>query len=322
MVNQCAPASLRLPDRARYGMNPLLQADSPVLCCSHARNHGRQSNLSVHAVMVNQESSGAPLVPNQDEASSTAQEEAVKPPVTIVLLIRHGENEWVSTGKLAGRTPGVHLNDKGRQQAQQLADYLKIQPIEALYSSPLERCVETAMPLAEVLHLPVQMEPGVLEVDYGDWHGIELKQASQRPEWMLVQHYPSIFRFPEGEGLRQTQHRAVDGVERIVANHPDAVVAIFSHGDVIRTLMAHYAGVPLDLFQRLQISTGSVSTIRFVEGRPAIVNMNLLPQPEVIRVKRDPPQPTDVEAIEQSAADAGQPDQQPGKQAEDRTQEQ
>lgn len=223
------------------------------------------------------------------------------PQITWVLLVRHGENEWVSSGKLAGRTPGVRLNEKGVQQAQALAKFLAIHPIGAIFSSPLERCIETATPLAEKLGLPVQVEPALLEVDYGEWHGIELKNAAQTPEWAMVQHYPSVFRFPAGEGLRQTQQRAIDGVERIVQENPDSVVALFSHGDVIRTLLAHYAGVPLDLFQRIQVNTGSVSTIAFFDGRPAIINMNVLPEPAPIKIKRDPPQPSDIEVTEQAA---------------------
>jgi len=237
-----------------------------------------------------------------DTKSPQPEGEERKPVVTYVLLVRHGENEWVSTGKLAGRTPDVHLNDKGRAQAEALATYLAIQPIEAIYSSPLERCLETATPLAQTLGIAVQIEPGVLEVDYGDWHGVELKQAAQRPEWAIVQHFPSIFHFPQGEGLRQAQQRAVDGMERILAAHPDAVVAVFSHGDVIRTLLAHYAGVPLDLFQRLQISTGSISTIAFFDGRPAIVNMNVLPEAAAIRIKREPPQPVNDPASASATA--------------------
>src|SRR5690606_25111738 len=160
-----------------------------------------------------------------DEA--TAQEP--KPAITYILLVRHGENEWVSSGKLAGRTPGVHLNDKGKAQAAQLADYLRKQPIEAIYSSPLVRCIETAAPLAEALEMPLNAEVGGLEVDYGAWHGIELKEATRKPEWQMVQHYPSAFRLPDGETLREVQQRAVGAIEEIVARHPNQVVAIFSH---------------------------------------------------------------------------------------------
>ena len=193
---------------------------------------------------------------------------------TYVLLIRHGENAWVGTDRLAGRTPGVFLNEKGRSQAAALADMLKSQPLAAIYSSPLERCLETAQPVADVLNLPVRHEPGVLEVDYGAWRAQSLKDLAQLPEWQMVQHFPSTFRFPEGETLREVQARAVATVERLHEDHPNEVVAVFSHGDVIRTTIAHYMGTPLDLFQRVHISTASISVLSFFHRRPAVLGVN------------------------------------------------
>ena len=165
---------------------------------------------------------------------------------TYLLLMRHGENDWVGTNRLAGRTSGVHLNEKGRQQAEALADLLSQQPIAAVYSSPLVRCVETAEPLATRLNLPLQEEAGIIEVDYGSWQGAELKKLAATPEWQKVQHYPSHFRFPGGETLREVQARAVSTIEALVERHPDQVIALFSHGDVLRTTLAHFLGVPLD----------------------------------------------------------------------------
>jgi probable phosphoglycerate mutase len=209
-----------------------------------------------------------------------------KPPAaTLVLLVRHGENEWTASGKLAGRTPGVFLNEKGREQAAQLAQFLGKQPLAAIYSSPLERCVETAKPLADVLGLPVVVHDDVIEVDYGEWRGGELKELSKRPEWHAVQHTPSLFRFPQGETLRHVQQRAADAIERLVEAHPNQSFAVFSHGDVIRTLLAHYAGVPIDLFQRLQISTASVSVLGFFAGRPAVLAMNVTAELPVYEIK-------------------------------------
>ena len=195
---------------------------------------------------------------------------------TIFLLIRHGENEFVATHKLAGRTPGVHLNAKGIEQAAQLVDYLGDQPIAAVYSSPLVRCVETARPLAAALGLPVVEEPAFVEVDYGDWQGADLRELSKLPEWRKVQHTPSTFRFPNGETLREVQNRAVSGIEALRSQHPNTIVAIFAHGDVIRTTLAHYLGVPLDLFQRISIQTASVSVLTFHDGNPTVLGMNYL----------------------------------------------
>jgi probable phosphoglycerate mutase len=206
-------------------------------------------------------------------------------PATYFLLIRHGENEWVDKGLLAGRTSGVHLNEKGRQQAAGLVEHLQRQPIHAIYSSPLERCLETAQPLAHARGLPIVVEDGLVEVDYGEWMGGELKELGKRPEWHAVQHHPSTFRFPGGESLREVQYRAIGVLERLSAAHSHQVVALFSHGDVIRTLTAHCAGTALDLFQRIHISTGSITVVAQFGDRPALLNMNVLPEPAVFEFK-------------------------------------
>lgn len=220
-----------------------------------------------------------------------------QPSATFLLLIRHGENEWVSSGRLAGRTPGVHLNEKGRAQAEALATLLQGQPIQAIYSSPLERCMETAQPLAGALGVSVCEEAGVIEVDYGEWLGQELKELSKQPDWHKVQHYPSTFRFPGGESLREVQQRAAAALERLAAQHPNQAIAVFSHGDVIRTVLAHYCGTPLDLFQRVQVATASLSTLALFDGRPAILNMNVTAELPVFAIKPpEPPEPPKEDA--------------------------
>jgi probable phosphomutase (TIGR03848 family) len=193
----------------------------------------------------------------------------MKAAITYLLLIRHGENDWVGTHRLAGRTPGVHLNETGRAQSARLAEQLSRYPISAVYSSPLERCLETAQPLAHALGLPVREEPGVLEVDYGEWRGGDLKELAKTPEW-------HSFRFPGGETLHEVQTRAVWALERIVRNHPNQLVAVLSHGDVIRTSLAHFMGTPLDLFQRIQIGTASISALAFHDLRPTVLFTNYL----------------------------------------------
>jgi probable phosphomutase (TIGR03848 family) len=205
---------------------------------------------------------------------------------TYLFLIRHGENDWVGTDRLAGRTPGVHLNEKGKEQAAALAGLLQQQSIAAIYSSPLERCLETAQPLADTLEIPVVLEEGLVEVDYGEWRGGNLKELAKLPEWRMVQHYPSIFRFPAGETLREVQQRAVGAIERLRRQHPNQVIALFSHGDVIRTTLAHYLGTPLDLFQRIIISTGAVSVLAFGEDVPGVLAVNHLSPLPVLEIKR------------------------------------
>lgn len=206
--------------------------------------------------------------PENDGASSKPAR------MTYLFLIRHGENEWVETGKLAGRTPEVHLNEKGHQQSAGLVERLANQPITAIYSSPLVRCVETAQPLSERLGVPIHEEPGLLEVDYGDWRGGELKELSKKPEWQLVQMYPSGFRFPGGETLREVQSRVVGTLERIRSQHAGEAIALFAHGDILRTTLAWYLGAPLDLFQRIVISTASVSVLGFHHFGPRVLLVN------------------------------------------------
>lgn len=208
-----------------------------------------------------------------------------RPAVTYLLLIRHGETEWVANGRLAGRAPHIHLNEKGRAQAAALADRLAQQPLQAVYSSPLERCMETAQPLAERIGTPVRVEAGLIEVDYGAWLGRELKELGKQPEWHLVQHFPSSFRFPDGETLREVQWRVISTAEAIAAAHPNQTVALFSHGDCIRLLLAHFGGTPIDLFQRVQVSTASVSAVAIQGGRPMILNVNYTLELPVFEVK-------------------------------------
>ena len=211
----------------------------------------------------------------EGESQADDEREEEKPPrPTYLFLIRHGENEWTERGALAGRTPSVPLNEKGKEQAQQVAERLKDQPITAVYSSPLLRCLETAQPLAAALNLPVSVEPGILEVDYGEWRGGELKELGKRPEWRLVQVYPGGFRFPGGETLREVQNRVITTLERIRTEHAGEVIAVYAHGDVLRTSMAYYLGMPLDLFQRIQISTASISLVAFHRFGPSILAMN------------------------------------------------
>jgi probable phosphomutase (TIGR03848 family) len=228
---------------------------------------------------------------------------------TYILLIRHGENDWVGENRLAGRTPGVHLNESGVEQSQRLVESLSGHQLSAVYSSPMERCVETAQPIAENHGLAVTHEPGVLEVDYGEWQGGSIKELAKSPEWQLVQHAPSSFRFPGGETLFEVQARAVGTIERIRRRHPDQVVAIFSHGDVIRTTVAHYMGIPFDLFQRVIIGTGSISAVAFHGAIPRVLFTNHQSQLPEFEIQKEDEQSTgrdgehtpDSEAAEISA---------------------
>lgn len=194
--------------------------------------------------------------------------------MTEILLIRHGENNYTQTGRLAGWTPGVRLNEKGQEQAQAVADKLGDAPIKAIYSSPLVRAVETALPLAKAKNLVVQKRVGVGEVRYGDWTGRSLKSLAKTKLWATAQRNPSAMQFPNGETFRAVQWRAVSEIERIAQQQAKNMVAVFSHGDVIKLILAHYLGTPLDLFQRLLINTASVSVIRLTEHGPFVIKVN------------------------------------------------
>ncbi len=193
---------------------------------------------------------------------------------TTILLIRHGENDWVRSRKLAGRIPAVHLNETGRSQARRVAGRLAAWPIAAVYSSPLERCHETAEIVAAPHRLPLQFEEALLESDYGDWQGQAIEDLTKQDLWKVVQSVPSFAHFPGGESLRAMQYRAVEAVHRIAALHPDQNVIICSHADPIRAVLVHCFGAHLDLYQRIEVAPGSVSIVRFGAHGPRVVCVN------------------------------------------------
>jgi probable phosphoglycerate mutase len=194
--------------------------------------------------------------------------------MTYLLLIRHGENDYTKKGRLAGWLPDVHLNEAGQKQAQAIAARLGKAPIKAIYSSPLERTRETAAPLALAKNLNVQILEGLGEIRYGVWQGKSLKRLARTRLWRTVQGLPSAMQFPEGETFRVVQARAVEAIEQIVKAHPKDMVAVFSHGDVVKLVIAHYAGMPLDMFQRIVVNTGSISVLRLGLGHPSLVKLN------------------------------------------------
>ncbi len=191
--------------------------------------------------------------------------------MTTLLLIRHAQNEWVRTGKLAGWTPEVHLNDTGREQAKLLGQRLASGKLSAIYTSPLVRCRETAQAVAaHHPQLEVIEEAGIGEVQFGDWQGKRLSQLRRKRIWEVVQRYPSGMQFPNGETFPQMQHRAVETCERLAKTHPGGRIAIFSHSDVVKAIVAHYLGVHLDLFQRINVSTASISVVRLGRVGPFV----------------------------------------------------
>lgn len=193
--------------------------------------------------------------------------------MTLVLLLRHGANDWVH-GRLAGWTPGVQLNEEGRRQAADLSRRIGDLPIEALYSSPLERCVETAQAVAEPRGLELRLNDQLGEVRYGDWQGAELKELYKHELWPGVQHYPSGTRFPQGETLGEAQMRIVSAIDQLRAQHPAQTIAIVSHADLIKLATAYYIGMHIDLFQRLVINPCSLTALQFERMGPRLLACN------------------------------------------------
>ena len=196
------------------------------------------------------------------------------PPLTTVHFVRHGTT--TTTGKvLPGRAKGLHLSDEGQKQAEAVAQRLAAVPkIDGLYVSPLERTRETAAPIARERGLKAVIERGLLECDFGDWTGAELKELAKRPEWKTVQRYPSGFRFPNGESFREMQTRITSAVASLCQRHPGASLVCVSHADPIKAAVADALGTHLDLFQRIVISPCSVTTIAYGEHGPVVLGVN------------------------------------------------
>ena len=195
-------------------------------------------------------------------------------PATVALFVRHGVT--ATTGKvLPGRARGLHLAEGGRAQAAAVADRLaRLKQVHAVYASPLERTRETAAAIGRRLELKVGTERGLLECDFGDWTGAELKTLAKLPEWSTVQRYPSGFRFPGGESFKEMQTRVTGTVARIRERHPGQTVVLVSHADPIKAAVADAAGTPLDLFQRLVISPCSVTAIAYGDAGPTVLSVN------------------------------------------------
>ena len=193
---------------------------------------------------------------------------------TLVLLVRHGTTP--TTGKiLPGRARGLHLAESGKEQARRAAERIaELGAIAAIYSSPLERARETAAPIAGALRKPVRIERGLLECDFGDWTGQSLRRLMKKPEWATVQRAPSMFRFPDGESFVEMQTRMAGAIDRIRRRHAGKTVVCVSHADPIKALVAHATGTPLDLFQRIVISTCSVTAIMYTDFSPIVLTVN------------------------------------------------
>ncbi|MEV5410653.1 histidine phosphatase family protein [Thermopolyspora sp. NPDC052614] len=194
--------------------------------------------------------------------------------MTTLLLVRHGLTDM--TGPvLAGWTPGVHLSERGRAQAEDLAGRLRDLPLDAIVTSPLERCRETAAAVTEGRGLEAAVDDRFGECGYGEWTGRKLEELAKEPLWRVVQAHPSAATFPGGESMTAMQHRAVAAVRDWNARLGEkAVYLVCSHGDVIKAIVADALGLHLDQFQRITADPASLTVIRYTPLRPFLIRMN------------------------------------------------
>ncbi len=195
-----------------------------------------------------------------------------------LLLIRHGENDYLAKNRLPGHTSGIHLNKRGIEQAALLDQSLSKLPIKAVYCSPLERAVETAQPLAKSLGMEIQIRPDLTDGDVGEWTGRYWKVLRRTKLWKIIQQKPSQFQFPGGESFVQIQVRVVTTLKAIIDVHKkEELIAVFFHADPIKLAVANYLGLPMDNFQRLTINAGSITILHANESGYQLQAMNIMP---------------------------------------------
>ena len=191
----------------------------------------------------------------------------------IFLLIRHGQTDYVDEA-LAGRIDAP-LTAQGHQQAQHLAMVLREQPVRAIYCSPMCRAVQTAQPLAEALHLFVETDATMTQIDFGEWQGLSFDELQKREDWQAFKKDPSSVCCPGGERMPAVQQRVMLGLQRIASGYEeDDVVAIFTHGSIIRHAITFFLDMPLHAMNRLKVETASVSTLHLQDGSPRLIRLN------------------------------------------------
>jgi broad specificity phosphatase PhoE len=193
--------------------------------------------------------------------------------MTTILLIRHASNDYLGRA-LAGRLPDVHLNEQGHREAQALAQWISRWPIQAIYCSPLERARETAQPLAEKLGIPVRIEEALIEVGFGDWTGMSMKELDRVADWRKHPTMRSCIRPPGGEHIIETQCRLVRVFEVIQKDYPEGLVAAVTHADHVRAALSFYLGVSVDLMSRIEVSPASVTVLHLDSSAPRVLAVN------------------------------------------------
>jgi len=193
--------------------------------------------------------------------------------VIYVYLIRHAANDFLGSA-IAGWKPGVRLNAEGLAQAERLARFLKNQKLDQIYSSPLERAQETALPSARELHLEVRTAPEIGELNFGDWTGKSFEELAGDARWQKWNQHRSTCRTPGGERMLEVQARFVGLIERLHTEQDEKKIALFSHGDPIRSAVLYYLGLPIDFFDRIELSPASVSLLELHSCRPRFLYIN------------------------------------------------
>jgi ribonuclease H / adenosylcobalamin/alpha-ribazole phosphatase len=199
--------------------------------------------------------------------------------VIVVYLVRHGANDTLGQ-TIAGRAPGVSLNEEGRRQAERLAEHFAGADVTAIHSSPLERARETAEPIARRLGLPVEIAPGLDEIDCGEWTGASLQELDRRADWRRWNSLRGSGRAPGGESMLEVQTRMVGHIERLAAGRDDGRYVLVGHGDPIKSAIFLYLGLPIDFVHRVEISPASVSALAVGEHGPCVLFVNRTPAAE------------------------------------------
>ena len=197
--------------------------------------------------------------------------------MTVFHLVRHGEHVLRGRGVLAGRTPGVGLSATGRAEITAVAERLGGEAVAALYASPLERTRESAEILGARLALPVRFRDDVIELDFGEWTGLTFDAVRQDPRWEAWRSCRSMAAVPGGESMRAVQQRTVNALAELQRDHRRDTVVVVSHGDVIRAALLYALGMPLDLYARIEIGLGSISTIEFGDRGFCVRQLNTRP---------------------------------------------
>ena len=196
--------------------------------------------------------------------------------MTLFHLVRHGDYCLLGQ-RLAGRLPGYSLSEKGRAQAEAIAQVLACLPLAVVVSSPLERTRETAAPIAAARYLPVTIEPDFNEIDFGHWTGMSFQDLHHLPEWRAFNECRGLAQIPGGETMLAAQARAVAAVLRLGAAYPGGEIAIVSHGDVIKAILAQVLGLSLHLMRRIEVSPGSRSVVALDSWNAQVLALNLPP---------------------------------------------